>query len=247
MQTIMLSIVTATFRDLIGLRRTLESVSDLLDVADGAAEMIVCDGGTAGVREVLRDFSHLPVVLSSRPDRGVYDAMNRGLRLTSGEYVWFLNGGDTALSTDWGTFRADFARADGAGILYGYVREGLREGRYRRPRAISYLWHALPTSHQAIFYPGEVARRYEYDLAYSVSADYAYTASLSREPGVRWVPVDRAVAKFQLGGLSTSKASQVAKDASHVQRVILGSGRLLRAVSRARHVVSRLATRALHG
>ncbi len=234
-----LSIVSVTYEDLIGIAATLRSLVPLVAAASGEVEVIVCDGGTPGIERVVPEEIAEWTVVSSIVDRGIYDAMNRGLRLSAGAHVWFLNGGDTSLESSWNDLRQDLESNQNCVLLYGFERSGPGGIAKRSPRNIAYIRHALPTSHQAIVYPGASARMLGYDLSYSVAADYAFTAAVYTAGHV-WVRVERTVARFELGGVSTQRARDISRDAQRVQREILHTSKISRARSRARHALSRL-------
>lgn len=85
------SIVTITYQNLEGLRRTVESVRSL---TFGDLEHIVIDGGsTDGTAEWLAE--NFDGAWVSESDGGRYDAMNKGSRMSSGEYLWFMHAGDS--------------------------------------------------------------------------------------------------------------------------------------------------------
>ena len=176
--------------------------------------------------------------VSSERDAGIYDAMNRGLHLSRGKYVWFLNGGDECLMTDWSKLVDTIERTPNAIVLFGYELDFGTIRLRKSPRHATYIWHGLPTSHQAIIYPGRQARRTSYDLSYKLSGDYAFTAQLlaSGHPAIR---SNLLLARFHSGGSSSSSARTVAREAWRVQREILGSGYLRRLTSRARHFGAR--------
>ena len=76
-----------------GLKRTVDSI--LAQSQRDAIEWIVIDGGsTDGSADYLRGLGEGIDVLVSEKDAGIYDAMNKGLHLAKGEYVWFVNAGD---------------------------------------------------------------------------------------------------------------------------------------------------------
>jgi len=99
MTTKRLSVITVSFRDPSGLNRTLESLAALLPFSDYDFnwEIIVVDGSPALNQETLN--RHLKVFgprlksLEEEP-QGIYGAMNFGISKATGEYIWFLNGGD---------------------------------------------------------------------------------------------------------------------------------------------------------
>lgn len=235
---IILSIVSVTFRDHVGLRRTLESVVPLTQHAQ--VELIVVDGSA---EEQTRDWvGGLPgIKLVSEPDEGIYDAMNKGARLARGSHIWFLNGGDLA---DLDAVRPeDLVRrlvdSTDSVHMFGY---GIASGAgvtWRRARSQRYLRHALPTSHQAMFFPTVAFRNVGgYDLTYRVAADY-YIAARLYVDGVQFVQHPEPIARFEVGGLSTQHAAQIAVDARRVQEEVLMIGRLERTASNWRHGISR--------
>lgn len=89
-----LAIITVTRNDVTGLRATVDSVlasQDLLRL-----EMLIVDGAsTDGTREYLTGISNPSLRWISEPDAGIYDAMNKGTRLTTAPYLLWLNAGDT--------------------------------------------------------------------------------------------------------------------------------------------------------
>lgn len=95
MYTYKLTIITVTFNNLRGLERTFESVKDLL--FSKALEWVIIDGGSNdGTVEFLDE--KIPkqrnIVYLSEKDKGIYDAMNKGISLARGQFIWFLNSGD---------------------------------------------------------------------------------------------------------------------------------------------------------
>ena len=88
-----ISIVTTTYNSVATIRNTVESVA--AQVFDGEVEYIVIDGGsTDGTLEVLARYADVVDVLVSEPDRGLYDAMNKGIQLATGDVVGILNSDD---------------------------------------------------------------------------------------------------------------------------------------------------------
>jgi glycosyltransferase involved in cell wall biosynthesis len=89
--SLLLSIVTITYNNLEGLKRTCRSLDELRNHAE--VEWIVVDGGST---DETVDFlnAEIHVRYSSEPDKGIYDAMNKGIGKANGKYLWFLNAGD---------------------------------------------------------------------------------------------------------------------------------------------------------
>ena len=184
--------------------------------------------------------SGIPVDLSSGPDDGVYDAMNTGIARSSGRFVWFLNGGDMSRVESWELLSALLRGAGDDEILMGdYVLDTGNGELLRRARPPIYIHHGLPTSHQAILYPGARIRGARYDLRFQIVGDYELTARLIRE-GARPVVAHVPLAVFTAGGMSQVRAKEIAVEASRVQVETLRTPAPVRLASRALHTASRI-------
>ena len=88
------SVVSVTFDNNSGLRATLSSLAAL---RHSPLEVIVVDGASSeATRDMLAEFSKsLPLIIISEPDDGIYHAMNKGRRIATGDFVHYLNAGDT--------------------------------------------------------------------------------------------------------------------------------------------------------
>ena len=184
------SIITVTYNAQKALERTLQSVGEQ---TYGEMEYLVIDGvSTDGTIEQVsrweaktadertrRGMEPMRCVTVSEPDRGLYDAMNKGLQRATGDYVWFLNAGDTFRSPETVAQLADVAERNGRpDILYGETDVTDSEGRFiaeRRLKAPETLtWRGFRTgmrvSHQAFVVKRSVAPTY--DLQYRFSADF---------------------------------------------------------------------------
>lgn len=89
----LLSVISITYNNLRGLKKTLEAFGGK---AFSEIEVVIIDGGSSdGTKEFLAQ-QDITVNWVSEPDKGIYNAMNKGLVKATGEYVWFLNAGDYA-------------------------------------------------------------------------------------------------------------------------------------------------------
>ena len=87
-----LSIVTVVYNDLDALKDTVESVSELN--LDGYEHIIIDGGSTDGTKEYIESLDRSFLRYSSEPDEGIFDAFNKGIRMSRGEWVHLLNAGD---------------------------------------------------------------------------------------------------------------------------------------------------------
>lgn len=229
----LLSVITVAFRNYEGVKKTWASLTHLAQSSHLEFEWIVVDGGSDdGTREFLEKCNgdyNLRYV--SEKDSGIYDAMKKGIRMARGHFAIFLNSGDVfhpdiALAVSQLGQKNDDAMYIGDALLdFGdghKVRRSAKHGWY--------IYHSLPASHQAIFFPLSGLQSYPYDLQYRVSSDYALAARLYKE-GYSFRRIKGMVSEFSMGGVSTSNNLELCQDANKVQRDILGVPALLATLS----------------
>lgn len=218
------------------MERTVASLDNLLRESGRDCELIIVDGGmstsTAGRVEAFGE----SVRLISEPDTGIYDAMNKGMAAASGAHLWFLNGGDECLIR-WPRLSALLDSHERTVILTDFVLSAGARNRARSSRPARSMWHALPTSHQAIFYPRAQLRGH-YDQSFRVAADYDFTARLYAS-GVPFAVEHVTVARFHLDGTSTQHAKLIGAEARRVQQDTLSVHPAVSFLSSLRHQAAR--------
>lgn len=189
-----ITVVTITYNAAAVLQRTLDSV---LTQSYPYVEHLIVDG--ASTDETLAMVAHYreestetaashEIVVTSEPDRGIYDAMNKGLQRATGDYIVFLNAGDTLPSTDTLELVMDKA-ADGVGVLYGDTDVVDGEGNFLYHRRLQpperLTWRSfrqgMLVCHQAFYARTEIARTQLYDLRYRFSADVDWCIRVMKE------------------------------------------------------------------
>jgi len=165
------SIVTVVRNNLAGLKKTMSSV---LGQTNTSWEWIIVDGcSTDGTSEFAAACAGEKVFVIREPDLGVYDAMNKGLVRSSGQYVCLMNSGDSFAGPDvLFSVREELERAP-VDVLFGasIMRFGVMD--VQRPaRNPSYIWHGQPGTHQATFFRRAEHVLYPYDLKYKICGDY---------------------------------------------------------------------------
>jgi len=219
----LLSVITVAFRNLDGVVKTWRSLRNLARDPSLSFEWIVVDGGsndgTAEFLEKLNGEFNLRYV--SEKDRGIYDAMNKGIDMAQGRYAIFLNSGDI-FHEDVAQFVRQLAREKGNAMILGDALLDFGDGNKVRRAAKPgwYIYHSLPASHQAIFFPVSGLKTYPYELQYRVSYDYALTARMYKA-GYPFKRLPGLVSEFSMGGVSTSNNLELCQDAKKVQREIL--------------------------
>lgn len=175
----LISIVTITFNAAEVLVPTMRSVAE--QKFEDFEHVIVDGASTDDTLSVARKLGTPSLRILSERDRGLYDAMNKGLRLARGKYVLFLNAGDTFHSPLTLGLYAREAAKDSYDIIYSDTDIVDAERKRIGPRHLSVpeeltvgsFSHGMLICHQAFMVRRELAP--EYDLSYRFSADYDWT------------------------------------------------------------------------
>lgn len=218
------SIVTAVYN---AERAVAATAASLMGQDFRDFEWIVVDGGsTDGTLDAIRPFLTADRdTLISESDRGVYDAMNKGLRQARGRVVQFLNAGDRF--ADAGVLGAVAAAFDDdVDAVYGNSIYELSNGLtvFKPAKDVSKdKYRRIPFCHQALFARREVHLRFPYDLTYRIAADYAMIASMNRS-GVRMKRLSRTLNIDTVEPTAISKAGQkrAAAEDHRIHREIMG-------------------------
>jgi glycosyltransferase involved in cell wall biosynthesis len=166
----LISVVIVVFRDRDELRQVIESI---LPHKNQSMEIIVIDGGSDdGTVELLRALDPQIDYWVSEPDKGIYDAMNKGLEAASGEYILHLNAGDRLRMVPWDALRKHAeAQVDVVCcrvLIDSQVEYVSRTGLLSR---IDNTWH-----HQGTFY--RRATHLGYDVTYRTGGDFDHNQRL---------------------------------------------------------------------
>lgn len=198
----LISIITVVFNGVSLLQETMRSV---WNQAYDNIEYIVVDGAsTDGTVELLKNAEGRIDLWVSEPDKGIYDAMNKGLAFARGEYVWFLNAGDTAASPD--LLKEIFSRhGNSSDFYYGstqLVHEDGRLGKVVHPPAVLRLrdmYRGMAVSHQSIILRRGFA--FQYSLEYRLISDQKWVVD-AMKAGAIGVNVTTTISNYLLGGIS---------------------------------------------
>ncbi len=192
------SIIVVTRNNADGLSRTLQSIRSL---CYKERETIVIDGAsTDNTHDVLADAADIVTTAISEKDTGIYNAMNKGIKHVTGDYVVFMNAGDMFAHAG----VLDVVNASSGDIILGGETYG---GQVRTvpPQMTLYDILAIGINHQAVYYRRELLQKYGFDESYRVAADLkSVVEPLAREQAtVSCIP--DILATCEGGGLSKQR------------------------------------------
>ncbi len=173
----LISIITVVYNSQQFLEATIQSIACQQSTN---YEFIIIDGGsTDGTLEIIKKYPDIVTHWISEPDKGLYDAMNKGLKISTGDYVWFINSGDKIYEENTISLIEAIANHNlYPDVIYGETviidnedkEIGMR--RLSTPEVLTWrkLIDGLVVCHQAILVKRTNAPNY--NLKYKISADY---------------------------------------------------------------------------
>ncbi len=232
--------VTVTYNAASVLQRTLDSVlsQDYPDIT----HLIIDGASTDATLQMVDDYvkrsneaenGHRVQVLSE-PDHGIYDAMNKGLRLLDGDYVCFLNAGDFLPAPDTVSrmvesipHHEDDALCEKPAVLYGDTDIVDGDGKFLHHRRLTppehLTWksfrHGMLVCHQAFYARTDFAIATPYDLRYRYSADVDWCIRIMKAANKERVPLQNlhmVVANYTEEGQTTLHHRESLKERYHV-------------------------------
>ncbi len=202
---IRITYVTITYNAAKELQRTLDSV--LAQDYPNIEHLIIDGASTDDTLKIVDDYiarsnsaeNGHQIQVSSEPDKGIYDAMNKGLRSMTGDYVCYLNAGDFLPTTDTASRIAQQVEASGntPAVLYGDTDIVDGEGRFLHHRRLAppekLTWKSfrqgMLVCHQAFYARTDFAIATPYDMQYRYSADVDWCIRVMKAAAKENVPM----------------------------------------------------------
>lgn len=201
------SVITVAFNS----ARTIEDTIRSVRAQRGTDfEHIIIDGGsTDGTMDIINKYRDGFAAIVSEPDKGIYDAMNKGVRLASGEFLGCLNSDDYFATPFSLAHMQQALEANKTDCAWGNVVHvdatgrpvRVMSGRVFRP---SLLHHAIMPPHPAFYARTAVIKAIGgFDPTYRIAGDFDLIIRLFQQPGFSGCHVDTIVTAMRIGGVST--------------------------------------------
>ncbi len=201
------SIISICLNDKSNLKATLASIEQQ---TFNDFEHIVVDGGsTDGTRELLeaRARSHTNFRFISEKDSGIYNAMNKGIGLSHGEYLLFLNSGDLLANPE--ALSTVSKLSKGQEFIYTDIFLKTESGFIHRhyPKKLSFrFWLSEHLCHQAVYFKKTLFERLgKYDESYRCAADHEFFLRALFKGKASTLHIPHALAIYQMDGLSSQE------------------------------------------
>lgn len=204
-----ITVITVCYNASADIEETLNSILGQTAIDD--MEVIVIDGAsTDGTVEKIKPYASRLAHFISEPDKGIYNAMNKGIALSTGEFVNFMNVGDRFFNKD---VIADViagikAMKNRPDVVYGATVFRYPDGYTGHLPSLALMPGAMGACHQSIFVDGDKLRNERFDESFRISADYELMHRLYTG-GARFAELKKYVAVYNFDGVSGTFAGQM--------------------------------------
>lgn len=201
-----LSIITINYNNLNGLKKTVDSV---LSQTWRDFEWIIIDGGsTDGSKEFIEDHQDKFSFWCSKPDKGVYHAMNKGIIKAKGDYLNFMNSGD--IYHDVNSLKAVFELDRSADVVYGAMLLANGKLDHESMMKPNIKWFDIcrdTIPHQASFIRRNLFESIGmYEESFKIASDWYFFAKAMVQYRATFEFIPRVLADFEGGGVSDNSA-----------------------------------------
>jgi len=210
-----LSIITVNLNNRDGLKRTIDSV---VSQTFRDFEWIVIDGGsTDGSKELIEEYADHFAYWCSEPDKGIYNAMNKGVSHARGEYCQFLNSGDWLAGNN--VYEEVFCHNLEADVCYGNIKRYSRDGFidnfiYAQNLSLLYLFEQS-LGHNSTFIKRQVLMDFPYDESLRIVADWKFFLEAAIH-NKSFTKIELFVGCFDMTGISSMNEDLVEAERQRV-------------------------------
>ena len=211
------SIITINYNNEGGLERTIRSV---ISQTFKDFEYIIIDGGSTDRSvDIIREHEKHVTYWVSEKDKGVYNAMNKGIAQAKGDYLVFMNSGDCFHTTD----VLNAFKGSQEDIICGKVFKGdspIPSGHHKPTISLVDLMRgSLP--HQAMFIKREIMEKHPYDEHYKILSDWKFCIETLVFDNCSFSNSEVIVADYDISGISSTSKDQLSKEREQILKEML--------------------------
>ena len=201
----LVSIITVVLNGEKYLQQTIDSV---INQTYNNIEFVIIDGGsTDGTLEIIKTNEKNISKWISEPDEGLYDAMNKGIRLTKGEIVGMVNSDDwyelDAVETMVGAFLNNPTKNIFHADRYDIMSDGKKKIYKHNPSVMKFKFWGMTYSHPTMFITSKEYTKHQYNIQLSVLSDYQFILETYLRNPDTLLYVQKAIVNYRLDGVST--------------------------------------------
>lgn len=202
-----LSIIIVTKNDYENLLRTYNNLQFSPDLRQNVQLILIDGDSTDETKTFIKSHSSDFNIIISEPDKGIYDAMNKGIDLTEGEWTIFMNSGDTFADSKV-MERVIHHLNPGIDVLYGdCVLKYPGFNILRKASVLKVLWKGMITTHQSFIIKTTLLKENKFNLDYKLGADFEQVYNLYKQ-GITFKYVPIVISAVDTTGVSNRKMSK---------------------------------------
>jgi glycosyltransferase involved in cell wall biosynthesis len=223
-----ISIITVCYNSAATIEKTIQSVSNQ---THNNIEYIVVDGNSKDATlSIIKNYEGVITKWISEPDHGLYDAMNKGIAIATGELVGILNSDDTFYSDDVVAEISAFHKHHSVDVSVGNIMQHKADGKVVRMYSSKYwtpekLKIGFMPPHPSIFFRRALFDKLGfYELGFIIGADYELITRFFLKGKISWKYSCITTTAMLVGGLSSSGTSSYTLITKEIQKALLMNG-----------------------
>jgi len=176
-------------------------------------EFIIVDGGSNdNTLSILKKYENQITKWVSEPDKGIYDAMNKGVKMANGKWINFMNAGDEFAIRNFNSLFETMQNEE-YGVIYGDVIIKKEEGSFLldKARPLDEMNYLLNFCHQSSFVRRKILLDNPFSLKYKISSDYDFFLKIFIK-NYKFSYINEPISIFELGGISTGISKKYFKE-----------------------------------
>ena len=227
-----ISVITVTLNQIANLKSTITSVQKFVNNNPNVEiEHVIIDANSKdGTKELLTNQKSLYLIYLSEKDNGIYEAMNKGVKIARFDYVVFINAGDTIELTTLGNsliqlFKNGTTEDELAGFAFSVIYKLGISVRKVISRYVERSNPKMPGIHQGMLYKRNRLLDMPFDPSYEICGDYEQFARMFSN-GYHFTPIDEIFSTLYAGGISSNRPYKLYLESSYVTKKYFKLGSL---------------------
>ena len=225
-----ISIITVTYNSSLTITSTLESI---LNQTKNKIEYIIIDGNSTDetlelVKQHQLQFPQIEFKILSEPDNGIYDALNKGIQLATGEVIGFVHSDDILADNHIVSTLANQFEKENIDGVYGdlqYVDKNNIDKIIRYWKSTDFnsslLKKGWMPAHPTLFLKKEVYEKHgEFNLSYKISADYDFMLRILKDDSLKFTYLPKVITKMRVGGASNRSVKNIIQKTKEDYRAV---------------------------
>jgi len=200
----LITIITVVFNGKKYLEETIQSV---INQTYDNVEYIIIDGGsTDGTLDIIKKYEDRIDYWVSERDKGIYDAMNKGIDLASGKWLNFMNAGDRFYSNYIISKIFSTNMKPKVSLIYGNTDIGHKILKYKNNISLVDMAQGMMLCHQSAFY---IKNNIRYNVSYNICSDQDFTIQYLLSKNNEILYLNETISKYDLNGISSQNLNKI--------------------------------------